>query len=269
MCQTYMCILLYVKLIWCSGISQIFGQLEEGESWYMCIFLSVKPFSVAVFLTSMINWMGYICPQCMCILLYVKLIWCSGISQIYVQLEEGESWYMCILLSVKPLEVAVFHTSMINQMGDPSLLSIHAFCQMLNIFGVVVFHRSNVNWGRGAWYMCVLLYVKLILCRGIPYINGQLEGYICPKYMCIVLYVKCICCSSIPYIYGQLDWGYICPQYMCILLYVKLIQCSGISLIYGELEEGTLVYVHSAICETFWCSIIPYIFDHLEGIHLP
>ena len=137
MCQTYMCILLYVKLIWCSGISQIFGQLEEGESWYMCIFLSVKPFSVAVFLTSMINWMGYICPQCMCILLYVKLIWCSGISQIYVQLEEGESWYMCILLSVKPLEVAVFHTSMINQMGDPSLLSIHAFCQITpNMFNI-------------------------------------------------------------------------------------------------------------------------------------
>ena len=25
-----MCILLYVKLIWCSGITQIYGQLEEG-----------------------------------------------------------------------------------------------------------------------------------------------------------------------------------------------------------------------------------------------
>ena len=44
--------------------------------------------------------------------------------------------------------------------------------------------------------MCVLLYVKLILCRGIPYIYGQLEGYICPKYMCIVLYVKLLWCSS-------------------------------------------------------------------------
>ena len=26
-----MCILLYVKLIWCSGIPQIYGQLEEGD----------------------------------------------------------------------------------------------------------------------------------------------------------------------------------------------------------------------------------------------
>ena len=27
-----MCILLYVKLIWCSGIPYIYGQLEEGTS---------------------------------------------------------------------------------------------------------------------------------------------------------------------------------------------------------------------------------------------
>ena len=38
---------------------------------------------------------------------------------------------------------------------------------------------------------------------------------------------------------------------MCILLYVKLIWCSGILYIYGQLEEGALVYVHSAICETY------------------
>ena len=45
--------------------------------------------------------------------------------------------------------------------------------------------------------------------------------------MCILLYVKLIWCTGIPYIYGQLEWGYICPKYMCILLYVKLILCSG------------------------------------------
>ena len=42
-----------------------------------------------------------------------------------------------------------------------------------------------------------------------------------------------------------------CPKYMCILLYVKLIWCSGIPYISGQLEEGALVYVHSAICETY------------------
>ena len=117
--------------------------------------------------------------------------------------------------------------------------------------------------------MCILLYVKLILCSGIPYIYDQMEGsYICPEYMCILLYVKLIWCSAIPYIYGQLegstsalsicafcymlnlfgvgvfhrsmiDWrGYKCPRYMCILLYVKLIWFIGIPYIYGQLEEG-------------------------------
>ena len=57
-----MCILLYVKPIWCSGVPGNYGQLEEG---------------------------GYICPGYMCILLYVKLIWCSGVPGNYGQLEEG------------------------------------------------------------------------------------------------------------------------------------------------------------------------------------
>ena len=57
----------------------------------------------------------------MCILLYVKLIWCSGIPYIYGRLE-----------------------------GGTSALIICAFCYMLNLFGVVVFHRSLVNCRRGA-----------------------------------------------------------------------------------------------------------------------
>ena len=56
-----MCILLYVKLIQCSGITQIYCQLEGV----------------------------YIYTGYMCILLYVKPIQCSGIPCIYGQLEEG------------------------------------------------------------------------------------------------------------------------------------------------------------------------------------
>ena len=82
----------------------------------------------------------------MCILLPVKLIWCSSIPYIYGPLE-----------------------------ADISALSICAFCYMVNIFGLVVFHRSMVHC-RGLWYMCILLSVKLIWCSGIPYIYGQLEG---------------------------------------------------------------------------------------------
>ena len=48
----------------------------------MCMLLSVKVFGVAVFLTSMINWRGYICPKYMCIVLYVKRIQHSGIPLI-------------------------------------------------------------------------------------------------------------------------------------------------------------------------------------------
>ena len=37
--------------------------------------------------------MGYIRPGYMCILLYLKLMWCSSIPYIYGQLE-GDIWYM-------------------------------------------------------------------------------------------------------------------------------------------------------------------------------
>ena len=60
-CPQYMCIVLYVKHIWCSGIPYIYDELEWGD----------------------------ICPKDMFILLYVKLIWCSGITEIYGQLEMG------------------------------------------------------------------------------------------------------------------------------------------------------------------------------------
>ena len=59
----YMCILLYVKLIWCSAFPEIYAQLEERvESVYH----------------------GY-----MCILLYVKLIWCSAFPEMYAHWRRG------------------------------------------------------------------------------------------------------------------------------------------------------------------------------------
>ena len=51
-----------------------------------------------------------------------------------------------------------------------SALGICAFFYMCNLFGVVVFHRSMVDW-RGyicLGHMCILLYVKLIWCSGVP-----------------------------------------------------------------------------------------------------
>ena len=58
-------------------------------------------------------------------------------------------------------------------------MGICAFCYMCNLFGVVMLHRSMVDW-RGdicLWYMCILLYVQLIQCSGFPEIYAQLgEG---------------------------------------------------------------------------------------------
>ena len=62
-CHGYMCILLYMKLLGCSGFPEIYAQLEEG--------------------------VGSVSHGYMCILLYMKLIWCSGFPEIYAQLEEG------------------------------------------------------------------------------------------------------------------------------------------------------------------------------------
>ena len=56
-----MCIMLYMKVIWCNAIPYSYVELE----W------------------------GYMYPQYMCILLYVIVIWCISISEIYCQLEFG------------------------------------------------------------------------------------------------------------------------------------------------------------------------------------
>ena len=123
-----MCILLWVKLIWCRGIPYIYGQLDK-EGLGICAFCyMLNLFSVVVFRRYMVNWRRE--PWYMCILLYVKLLWCSSVPYIYGSLE-----------------------------GVKSDLSICAFSYILNLFGGVVFHRSLVNWRRGAW-----VHVHLAIC---------------------------------------------------------------------------------------------------------
>ena len=123
-------------------------------------------------------------PQYMSILLYVKLIWCNGIPQIYCHLE----W------------------------RGRCILRICAFSYMCNLFGVMVLHRSIVNLCVGQMYpkyMGILLYMKLIWCNHTPQVYCQLEtgGQMCSQYMSIVLYVKLIWCKGIPQISCQLEWG--------------------------------------------------------------
>ena len=69
--------------------------------------------------------MGSICHEYMCIVLYMKLIWCNGFPEIYARLEEGMGSichrYMCIVLYISisasrsaKFGVAVFKASMSN-----------------------------------------------------------------------------------------------------------------------------------------------------------
>ena len=72
-----MYILLYVKLIWCSNMPYIYGQLEGGILLHICyILLSVKFIWCSVI--GLIGG-GTSALEYMCILLYLKVIWCSGI----------------------------------------------------------------------------------------------------------------------------------------------------------------------------------------------
>ena len=62
----------------------------------MCIVLYIErdvircaKFGVAVFKASMLNCKQAICHGYMCIVLYMKLIWCNGFAEIYARLEGG------------------------------------------------------------------------------------------------------------------------------------------------------------------------------------
>ena len=61
-CHGYMCILLYVKFIFCSGFVKVYARLKEGD--------------------------GVSLPWLYVNFLYLKPIWCSGFPDIYAQLEE-------------------------------------------------------------------------------------------------------------------------------------------------------------------------------------
>ena len=57
-CHGYMCIVLYMKLIWCNGFPDIYAQVEEG----------VGQLAIGI------------CTLCY---LYMKLMWCTGFPKIY------------------------------------------------------------------------------------------------------------------------------------------------------------------------------------------
>ena len=81
-------------MYWCSGIQGIYAQLLGGVN---------------------LPWLYVHCA--LYIVLYMKLIWCNGFTDIYASLEVGGvnlPWVYCIVLYMNLLGVMVFMTPMID-----------------------------------------------------------------------------------------------------------------------------------------------------------
>ena len=144
----------------------------------------------------------------------------------------------CYMLNI--FGVVVFHRSMVNWGRDTCALSIWAFCYMSNFFGVTVFHTSMVNWSEGtsALSICAFCYMWNISSVLVVFHTYMVNWGRGPWYMCILLYVKLsLVYCSVSYIYGQLKERVVhVPQDIyAFWQYVKHIWCSGVPNISGQL----------------------------------
>ena len=83
-----------MKLTWCNAFAEIYAQLDWGcqSAIGICAVFYIyrsaircTKFGVVVFKASILNWRrGSICHMYMCIVLYMKVIWCNGFAEIYV-----------------------------------------------------------------------------------------------------------------------------------------------------------------------------------------
>ena len=157
-CNGYMCILLYVKLIQCCGFPEIYVQLEEGDmsGFSICAFFYMWNLFSVVFsidLCSIGGGGGVSLPW-----LYVHSSICETYSVLWFSRDlcsiggRGYVWlqYMCILLYVKLIQCCVFHRSMLNwrRGWGQSAMAICAFFYIWNLCSVMVLHRSMVDWRR-------------------------------------------------------------------------------------------------------------------------
>ena len=141
-----MCILLYVRLVKYSGVPEICGWLSGGTSAMdICAFFYMWHwFGVKVLQRSVVDG-GYVCHGYMCILLYVTLIWCSGVHEIYGWLGGMSAMGMCAFFYMWHwFGVVVFQRSMVA--GVTSAIGICAFFYMWHWFSVLVFQRSMVDY---------------------------------------------------------------------------------------------------------------------------
>ena len=152
MYSLYMCILLYVIVIWCNSISKIYCYMWRGRCILsICAFCYMwNLFDVTVFHRTIVNW-GDRCILCICAFCYMRNLF----------------------------GVTVFHRSIVNWSGDGCILSVCGFCYMWHLFGVMVLNRFVFNWSGDYMcphYMCIVLYVIVIGCNDIAEIYCQFGG---------------------------------------------------------------------------------------------
>ena len=161
------------------------------------------------------------------ILLYVKLMWCSGFYTSMVNWRRGALVYVhSAICETDLVQWYSLHLWLIR--GGTCALGICAFCYMLNLFGVVVFHTSMVNWRRGT-----LVYLHSAIC----------ETYLVERY------------SMHLWLIGG-DTSALSIHVFCYMLSLFGVMVFHRSMV--NWRRGALVYVHSAICETYlvqWYSL--------------
>ena len=153
-CYRYKCILLSVKLIWCSGFPEIYAWLERG--W------GQSSIGISAF---------FYLWNC---------IWCSCFPEICAWLEKGvgsvcnwrrvwcQSMGICAFFYLWNLfGVVVFQRSMLDwrRGWGQSAMVICAFFYLWNLFGVMVLQRSMLGWRRGHRVSLPLVYVHSSICE--------------------------------------------------------------------------------------------------------
>ena len=163
-CHWYMCILLYVKLIWCIGVPEIYGQLgvygvhlpwvyvhcsicDTTSNWWWVTSRDGGDEFVVMSKSELGNWeirrpSPANWPQ-----MYRALLHQTSIT--YWEMRRPSPTYQAHEHMNTQSGVVVFHRS--GQLGGTSAMGICTFFYMWNLFGVVVFQRSMVDWwGRSA-----------------------------------------------------------------------------------------------------------------------
>ena len=160
-CHGYMCILLYVTLIWCSGVPEMYAWLlgdweRQTEREAMSICLLVK----------MVKW--YLCISQSDTRFHISQyqMQCSGVAVMYAQKVGGSIClqYICAFSYMSNLfGVMVLHAAMVNWGGSICLQYICAFSYMSNLFGVMVLHAAMVDWSGGQ--SAFSIYVHTLICE--------------------------------------------------------------------------------------------------------